>query len=124
MTPWVQPGSGINYTWTDIPAFDNKIEKLVASGRIGLQGKVWRVGGAFWVGTMYLDNNQTIAITLPSGTGIPALDGARTEVDQDSDHSFNFIFGGLWEINRRIQLAIEGGVGERNQLMVSVGHRF
>jgi hypothetical protein len=114
----------VNHTWTDIPAFDNKIKKIVATVRTGWQGDLGPFTGALWVGTMYLNNKQTIEVTLPPNTGVPALDGARIEIDQNSDHKFNFIFGGVWEVNRRYQLAVEGGVGERNHFIISAGYRF
>jgi hypothetical protein len=114
----------VNYTWTDISAFDDYITKLVASARVGIQGKVWRMSGALWVGTMYLNNEATIQITLPSNLPAPALNGALIEIDQKSEDHFNFIFGGAWNITRHFQLTVEGGVGERDQFLVSLGTRF
>jgi hypothetical protein len=114
----------LNYTWTHIQEFDDKIEKLVVSGRAGMQGGVGRFAGAAWVGAMYIQNEITIGITLPDGGPLAILDGARVEVDQSSDHPVNFIFGGLWEFNRHFQLMLEGGVGHRNQVLVSTSYRF
>ena len=114
----------VNYTWTDISAFDDYITKLVASARVGIQGKVWRMSGALWVGSMYLNNEATIQITLPSNLPAPALNGALIEIDQESKDNFNFIFGGAWNITRHFQLTVEGGVGERDQFLVSLGTRF
>jgi len=114
----------VNYTWTDISEFDQKIEKLVATARAGVQGSVWRMTGALWVGTMYLNNKQTIEITLPDNIRSPALRGARIEIDQNSDHRFNFLIGGAWEVTPHIQLAVEGGIGERSQIMIGPAYRF
>jgi len=114
----------VNHTWTDIPEFDNKIKKIVATARLGLQGEAGPVTGGLWVGSMYLNNKQTVEITLPSGTGAPALDGARIEIDQNSGHRFNFLFGGVWQANRHIQLVVEGGVGKRKHVLLSAAYRF
>ncbi len=114
----------VNYTWTDIEEFDHKIEKLVASARIGLQGEIGPFGGAVWIGTMYLNNEQTVEITIPAGIANPVLDGARVEIDQDSDHRMNFLFGAVWQFTKSYQLVIEGGLGDRKQVMVSPVVRF
>ena len=114
----------VNYTWTDISEFDHKIEKLVASARVGLQGRLGNVTGAAWVGTMYLNNEQTIEITLPDTIRNPALSGARIEIDQDSDHRFNFLIGAAWEVTPHTQLMFEGGIGERSQFMIGPALRF
>jgi hypothetical protein len=85
---------------------------------------MWRRNGALWVGTMYLNNEATIQITLPSNLPAPSLNGALIEIDQESKDNFNFIFGGALNLTRHIQLTVEGGVGERDQFLVSLGCRF
>jgi len=51
----------LNYTYTDFDVFDSKIGKLTFSPRAGLQGKLYWFRGAFWLGAMYIDNEQTAA---------------------------------------------------------------
>ena len=54
----------------------------------------------------------------------PSLNGALIEIDQESKDNFNFIFRGSLNLTRHIQLTVEGGVGERDQVLVSLGCRF
>ena len=45
-------------------------------------------------------------------------------IDQESKDNFNFIFRGSLNLTRHIQLTVEGGAGERDQVLVSLGCRF
>jgi hypothetical protein len=112
----------LNYTYTDFDVFDSKIGKLTFSPRAGLQGKLYWFRGAFWLGAMYIDNEQTVE--LSERLGIPELDPLRIEVDQKSDKAWNFLIGGNWEISRAFQLTVEGGIGDRKQLLIGAGYRF
>jgi hypothetical protein len=46
------------------------------------------------------------------------------EIDVKNEKHWNFLFGGQWEITKRWQVMAEGGVGNRQQIILGGFFRF
>jgi hypothetical protein len=114
-----------NYTETQLDTADSRITAHVLTPRLGWHGKLGKLKGAAWLGTMYQGIGQefrgTLDVSLPSAPGpIPV----RYEVDQDATDPWNLIIGLEWQITRHLHFVVEGGVVGREQILTSVTFRF
>ena len=75
---------------------------------------------------MYMDYKETITDSINLRQIDPALPALTLdyEVKIKNEDKLNFIFGGQWEITKRWQVMVEGGVGERKQLITGLYFRF
>lgn len=114
-----------NYTETQLDIADSRIFAHVFTPRLGWQGKLGKLKGAAWIGTMYQGIAQefrgTLDVTVPMLAGsIPV----RYEVDQEATDPWNLIMGLEWQICPHLHLVVEGGVGGREQILSSLTFRF
>lgn len=118
-----------NFTVTDLD-FTNtvldsnsEIEAGVASMRLGVRDVLFehdalgRVTGALWVGAMYQDIAQTIAVGVP---GTPF----GVEIDQTPQEPWNALVGGRLELGPNVDLLVEVGFLERTSVTVGATWRF
>lgn len=110
----------INWTETDLDLLKDPARSTMYSARLGWNGKVNRFTGAFWVGGMVMDREQTVVIPL-SAVGV---DNFKIEVDVESSSSVTPLLGARWDISREWNITSELGLDERDFLLLSLGYRF
>ena len=118
----------INYTESTIDVVDGEIETFTVSPRLGVLVDPDAVPGsfAFWVGAMYMDYEQTVTDDINLRELDPRLPSVNIdfEIDVENEERWNFLFGGQWEFTKRFQFAAEGGIGNRDQIIVGGFFRF
>jgi len=117
-----------NYTYSNIDLVDGDIKTLTISPRLGVLVDPAAIKGAFafWIGAMYMDYKQTVtdsANLKELDPTLPAVD-LEFEIDIENEEPWNFLMGGQWEISRRWQMMVEGGVGNRQQIIFGTLMRF
>jgi len=110
-----------NYTVTDLDLLNSDVHTVVLDWRLGWRQKIGWVHGSLWVGAMYQKSSQTMSGTVAMSPGNPPL---NFEVDQTTDEPWNLLIGTQWELGRHWWVLIEGGVGERHQIVGSISYRF
>jgi hypothetical protein len=118
----------VNYTHSTIDVVDGEIKTLTVSPRIGVLVDPAAIKGslAFWVGAMYMDYKQTVTddINLRElDPGFPSVE-IEFEIDIKNEERWNYLFGGQWEITKRLQVMAEGGMGNRRHLILGAFFRF
>jgi len=108
----------VNKTWTDFSSLSSELTALVITPRVGLVIDRPILQGEIHIGAMWQDTNQTVDLTLPIGSGL------HVEVDQIEPRPWNFLVGGLWAIDERVHLMVEGGMGGRSYVMSGLTVRF
>jgi hypothetical protein len=117
-----------NYSYSEIDVVDGDIETLTISPRVGVLVDPAVVKGsfAFWIGAMYMDYKQTVTDSVNLNEldpNLPALE-LEFEIDIENEEPWNFLMGGQWEITKRWQMLVEGGVGNRQQIIFGTMFRF
>ena len=117
-----------NYTYSNVDIVDGEIKTYTISPRVGMLVETAKMPGtlAFWVGAMYMQYRQTITddINLQElDDRLPSVELAF-KLDVKNDQPWNFLFGGQWELTKRWQFTLEGGVGDRKQLISGLFFRF
>ncbi len=108
-----------NYTETNIDISEDDAKAIVINPRLGWNGRYHGWQGALWVGAMYQDLQQTLVIeTEFMGAPVTAI------IEEQAAEPWNTVVGASWNINRRVQLLLEGGFGQRQQWLASLGYRF
>jgi len=114
-----------NYTETQLDIADSRITAHVFTPRLGWHGKLGKLKGAAWLGTMYQGIAQefrgTLDVSLP---GAPGPIPVNYQVDQEPTDPWNLIMGLEWQISRHLHLVVEGGVIGREQILSSLTFRF
>lgn len=120
-----------NGSRTQLDATDGEITAYSVTPRIG-----WRAAssagaaqGALWIGAMFLEYHQTITGNVSTASLDPMLpnlvgDTLEYEIRVRPENRWNLLLGGQWEIRKRWQLMIEGGFGNRTQMMAGAAFRF
>jgi hypothetical protein len=113
-----------SYTEADLSISSSEIKTYTLSPRIGTIGEFGDFKGAFWVGGMHqdVDERQTGSVTAT----IPGL-GSQTisyDVQQEAEEEWNWLVGGSLDLSEQLNLAIEAGFGDREQVMGSLTFRF
>ena len=117
-----------NYTYSNVDIVDGNIKTLTISPRLGLLVEPPGIMGSFgfWIGAMYMNYKQTITDDIRLNEIDPRLPpvGIDFKMDVQNDQPWNFLFGGQWEISKRLQITAEGGVGDRQQVITGISYRF
>lgn len=111
----------INYTITSLEFFTSDITALTLAPRAGWQGRIGWFKGAVYAGAMFQDLRQTLAGTVVIDPGSPAV---QFEVDQENVTAWNPIAGVQWELTPHWFVIAEGGFGDRDMAVVSLGGRL
>ena len=118
----------VNYTESTVDVIDGKIKTYTASPRLGVLVDPGALAGtlAFWIGAMYMDYKQTVSDDINLRELDPRLPSVNIdfEIDVKNEKHWNFLFGGQWEITKRWQVMAEGGVGNRQQIILGGFFRF
>ena len=117
-----------NYTYSNVDVVDGEIKTYTISPRVGMLVESAKIPGtlAFWVGAMYMRYRQTVTddINLQElDDRLPSVELAF-KLDIKNDQPWNFLFGGQWELTKRWQFTLEGGVGDRKQVISGLFFRF
>jgi hypothetical protein len=117
-----------NYTYSKVDVVDGKIKAYTISPRLGVLFDSAAIMGSFsfWVGTMYMHYKQTITDDVNLQEIDPRLPSLEIDfkIDIKNDQPWNFLFGGQWEITKRVHFMAEGGLGDRKQLITGLFFRF
>jgi hypothetical protein len=113
-----------SYTETDLSISTSEIKTHTFSPRIGTTGQVGDFKGAIWIGGMHQDVDErqsgSVSASLP-GFGTQTI---SYEVNQEAEEEWHFLVGGSVNLSEEMDLAIEGGLGDRESFMGSLTYRF
>jgi hypothetical protein len=111
----------VNQTWTAFSRLDSKMTALVVTPRVGrIVDQPW-YKGEIHVGAMWQDTAQTVELTLDHAI---LGNDLHIEVDQFEPDPWNFLVGGLWAIDERLQIMYEGGMGGRSYVVSGIVIRY
>ncbi len=116
-----------NYTVTDLDISSTDATAWVTSARIGWNGKLGGFTGAFWVGTMYQDINQTLDLEVavpPEFGNFLGRTFIEVSVEESTQSPWNGLLGGRWEIGKGFEMLAEFGFGPRRSNMLNLTYRF
>lgn len=114
------------YTDTELDTTDSSITAWVVTPKVGvcIDGPDWAQDLAFWVGAMYqeIDEVHEGSITIP-GIGVPNIP-IDYDVELEEEDPWNYVAGASVTINKRWCVELEGGVGDREHVNLSVTWRL
>lgn len=111
----------INKTWTNFEQFESSMTCLVITPRVGRVIDLPWFKGEIHTGAMWQDTRQTVELVIDHPILGPGL---HVEVDQYEPRPWNFLIGGLWAIDERLQLLVEGGTGGRSYVLTGATIRY
>ena len=108
-----------NFTQADLDISTSEIDTHTITPRIGRSGSLGNIKGSLWIGAMHqaVDENHNGQINQ-GGLDIEYI------VLNEQENEWNFLLGGAAELSERIHVGIEGGLGERKQVMGNLTFRF
>jgi hypothetical protein len=109
----------VNYTQTDL-GFDDKFSALVASARIGWNGKIANVPTRLWLGGMYWNTANTARATVDT----PGEGPIRFEADQGPVHPWNASVGASVVLSRHWECFAEYGFNLDDVRLFTTGLTF
>jgi hypothetical protein len=117
-----------NYTYSTVNIVNGKIDTVTVAPRLGLLVDPPDIKGAFalWIGAMYMHYKQTVTDNISLQELDPRLPPVELafKLDIENDSPWNFLFGGQWEVTKRLQIMAEGGAGGRGQVVTGISYRF
>ncbi|HBH50062.1 MAG TPA: hypothetical protein DDX98_15565 [Bacteroidales bacterium] len=120
-----------NYTLSDMDVIPQTVHAQTLSTRVGVSlDALNTIGkGTFWIGAMYLQINQKVSEIINMAETDPEIaailgDEIGYEMELGVKEPLNYLVGGSWQMNPRMNLMIEAGVGDRSQIMVGFDFRF
>lgn len=120
-----------NYSITNPTDLDDNLHNHFFSPKIGiLLGKATKKSyGAFWIGGMYISNDQSFTGEINVADINPDLilllgEKATYSGKISAKQQWNFLFGGSWIINNRHHLVVEAGFFSRKQISFGYDFRF
>ena len=119
-----------NYTRTSLNVLDGFISSVVAAPRVGYRFVHGPHDIRTWGGAMFQGVQQTLKGRLKDlnfGAVIPPtipIGDAKFKVKQELTAQWNGIVGINYVYNRRIDVILEGGFGDRKSFFISIGDRF
>ena len=108
-----------NFTQADLDISTSEIDTHTITPRIGRSGELGNIIGSLWIGAMYqaVDENHNGQINQGG------LDIQYTVLNEQ-ENEWNFLIGGTAELSKQWNASIEGGLGERKQVMGNLTFRF
>jgi hypothetical protein len=117
-----------NYTHSKVDIVDGGFDTVTVAPRLGLLLNHPDIKGAFalWIGAMYMHYRQTVTDDVSLQALDPSLPPVELafKLDIENNDPWSFLFGGQWEITKRLQFMAEGGVGDRRQVVTGIAFRF
>ena len=122
----------VNFNRADLDGSTSEIDTITVTPRIGINGKVGGLKGSLWVGSMHQDIEenqigQTIAPAYDTTALPPTLLGnvpLSWDVLLEQKNEWNFLVGGSLNLTEHLEIAAEGGFGDREQVMGNLTFRF
>jgi hypothetical protein len=111
----------VNKTWTKFSRLESSLTALVVTPRIGFVIDRPAFKGEIHTGAMWQDTNQTVTLTIDHPVLGPGL---TIEADQFEPNPWNFLVGGLYRIDERLHLFVEGGTGGRSYIVSGITVRY
>jgi hypothetical protein len=110
-----------NWSQTDI-GFSDKFKAVIASLRVGWNGKVQGTPLRLWTGAAYWDTESTAKSTVE----VPGTGTVSFEADQGPKNPWNMIFGAQATFHQNIDLFLELGTNYDDMKIITVGltYRF
>ena len=108
-----------NFTQADLDISTSEIDTHTITPRIGTSGTMGSLKGSLWIGAMHqrIDEVQAGSISV-SGLDIDY------NVLLEQENEWNFLIGGAAELSKQWNASIEGGLGNRKQVMGNLTFRF
>jgi long-subunit fatty acid transport protein len=97
---------------------DSKVNSTAVQPRIGLLRNGWR----FWVGGMYLDTDETHKGIFD--LGLPGLEAVPFKVELETKDNWNYAVGAGYAFNKKLDLSLEAGFGDRTDSLFNINYRF
>ena len=117
-----------NYTYSTVDIMDGRVDTITVAPRLGLLMNPPDIKGsiAMWIGAMYMHYKQTVTDDISLQELDPKLPPVELafNLDIENEYPWCFLFGGQWEISKRLQIMAEGGVGDRGQVVTGISYRF
>ncbi|MBT3570678.1 MAG: hypothetical protein HN494_17650 [Opitutae bacterium] len=120
----------LDYTYTeaDLDISASEITTHTISPRIGTTGNIGNLKGSIWIGGMHqdVDEHQVGSVTADLSAINPLL-GIQTigyDVQQEAEEEWNFLVGASLNLTEQLDIAVEGGFGDREQVMGNLTFRF
>ncbi len=110
-----------NKTWTDFSNLNSELTAVVITPRVGVPIVSPCFNGEVHIGAMWQDTDQTVDLTIHHPVLGPGL---HVQVDQFEPRPWNFLIGGMWAIDERLQVLLEVGSGGRNYVVTGMTLRF
>ena len=109
-----------NFTQADLDISTSEIDTHTITPRIGRSGSLGNVKGSLWIGAMHqaVDENHNGTINFAPGVDI------EYKVLNEQEDEWNFLLGGTAELSKQWNASIEGGFGDRKQVMGNLTFRF
>jgi hypothetical protein len=117
-----------NYTYSKVDVVDGRIDTVTVAPRLGMLVDPPDIPGkfAFWIGAMYMYYKQTVTDDIRLSELDPRLPPVELafKLEVTNEQPWNFLYGGQWEITKRLHFTLEGGVGNREQVITGIIFRF
>jgi hypothetical protein len=92
----------VNYTQSEL-GFDDRFRAMIASGRVGWNGRAGPIPLRLWLGGAYWDTVNTAKGTVE----VPNVGPVRFEADQGPKRPWNAVVGGSAALHRRLDAFAE-----------------
>jgi hypothetical protein len=142
-----------NFTRANLDISTSEIDTHTVTPRVGVKGEAGGIKGSLWIGSMFqrTDERQLGSLGFPGtnqnldfsslvvdpGTGTPMLPPETLEADVNAgdisasydvvleqEKEWNFLIGGSAQFSEQIHVSLEGGFGNRQQVMGNLTFRF
>jgi hypothetical protein len=108
-----------NYMQADLDISTSEIDTHTITPRIGTSGSIGSAKGSLWIGAMH----QSIDEVQAGSISVSGLD-IDYNVLLEQENEWNFLIGGAAELSKQWNASIEGGFGDRKQVMGNLTFRF
>ena len=112
-----------NYTESDLDIGDSAIEAFTLTPRIGINGSLGELEGAFYIGAQYqdIDERQNGSVNFPiMGQSVPV----GYDVVSEAEDEWNFLLGINLKTGGNWNYGLEAGFSERKHIMAPLNYRF
>ena len=116
-----------NFTQADLDVSVSEIDTSTLTPRIGVRGNLGGAKGSLWLGAMYqdIDEKQVGNLLFPATVGAATVNlPVAYDVRLEQDEQWNFLVGAGAELSEQWNLSLEGGFGDREQVMGNLTFRF
>jgi hypothetical protein len=116
-----------NYVRADLSISSSEIDTQTITPRIGRSVLLGSTQMSLWVGAMHQDTDEkqmgSIPFNVSTGVGNQVFN-ISYDAQFEQEDEWNFLLGGSAELSKEWNASIEGGLGERKQVMGNLTFRF